>query len=238
MLHGRPRSLGRRGDDAAPRCIASELVGRQPAEQIVFGCIVTILPRRRHRLSASSTASSSSTAACSRSSRRSRPAPSPSASRCSSGRSRAARSTSTSTGSLTNSLARSRRDLPLFDDGEAAWFQPIAWFPVPRADPDRRSPLLVWVPFRRTVTGRTRLRHRLGRRRRLHVRACRSTAPSSRPSRSAGFFAGCGGLYLAIQTCSGNADIPQAGAYTLNSIAAVVLGGMSLLGGVGRASAR
>ena len=46
---------------------------------------------------------------------------------------------------------------------------------------------------------------------------------------------GGGGLYLAIQTSSGNADIQQAGAYTLNSIAAVVLGGTSLLGGVGSA---
>ena len=52
-----------------------------------------------------------------------------------------------------------------------------------------------------------------------------------------GFFAACGGLYLAIQTSSGNADIQQAGAYTLNSIAAVVLGGTSLLGGVGGAIA-
>ena len=34
---------------------------------------------------------------------------------------------------------------------------------------------------------------------------------------------------------SGNADIQQAGAYTLNSIAAVVLGGTSLLGGAGSA---
>ena len=50
-----------------------------------------------------------------------------------------------------------------------------------------------------------------------------------------GFFAACGGLYLAIQTSSGNADIQQAGTYTLNSIAAVVLGGTSLLGGVGGA---
>ena len=50
-----------------------------------------------------------------------------------------------------------------------------------------------------------------------------------------GFFAGIGGLYLALQTSSGNADIPQAGAYTLNSIAAVVIGGTSLLGGVGTA---
>jgi ribose transport system permease protein len=51
----------------------------------------------------------------------------------------------------------------------------------------------------------------------------------------AGVFAGVGGLYLAFQTSSGNADIPQAGAYTLNSIAAVVIGGTSLYGGVGGA---
>ena len=42
-------------------------------------------------------------------------------------------------------------------------------------------------------------------------------------------------LFLAIQTSSGNADIPQAGEYTLNSIAAVVIGGTSLLGGTGGA---
>jgi ribose transport system permease protein len=51
----------------------------------------------------------------------------------------------------------------------------------------------------------------------------------------AGFFAAVGGLYLALQTGSGNADIPQAGAYTLNSIAGVVIGGTSLYGGVGGA---
>ena len=51
----------------------------------------------------------------------------------------------------------------------------------------------------------------------------------------AGFFSGVGGLYLALQTSSGNADIPQAGAYTLNSIASVVIGGTSLYGGVGGA---
>jgi ribose transport system permease protein len=51
----------------------------------------------------------------------------------------------------------------------------------------------------------------------------------------AGFFSGVGGLYLAFQTSAGNADIPQAGAYTLNSIAAVVIGGTSLYGGVGGA---
>src|SRR5439155_14287579 len=51
----------------------------------------------------------------------------------------------------------------------------------------------------------------------------------------AGFYSGVGGLYLALQTSSGNADIPQAGAYTLNSIASVVIGGTSLLGGTGSA---
>ncbi|XYH93783.1 ABC transporter permease [Sorangium sp. So ce1128] len=50
-----------------------------------------------------------------------------------------------------------------------------------------------------------------------------------------GFFASVGGLYLALQTASGNADIPQAGSYTLNSIASVVIGGTSLYGGMGGA---
>ncbi|WP_437742492.1 ABC transporter permease [Sorangium sp. So ce1504] len=50
-----------------------------------------------------------------------------------------------------------------------------------------------------------------------------------------GFFASVGGLYLALQTTSGNADIPQAGSYTLNSIASVVIGGTSLYGGIGGA---
>jgi ribose transport system permease protein len=50
-----------------------------------------------------------------------------------------------------------------------------------------------------------------------------------------GLLAGCGGLYLALQTGSGNADTSQAAAYTLNSIAAVVIGGTSLAGGAGSA---
>jgi ribose transport system permease protein len=51
----------------------------------------------------------------------------------------------------------------------------------------------------------------------------------------AGIFAGIGGIFMAIQTSSGNADIPMAGAYTLSSIASVVIGGTSLLGGTGSA---
>ena len=39
-----------------------------------------------------------------------------------------------------------------------------------------------------------------------------------RQRRLNGHVAGCGGLFLAIQTSSGNADIPQAGAYTLTAL--------------------
>jgi ribose transport system permease protein len=132
---------------------------------------------------------------------------------------------------VTNSIKDLAETYHLFEDGEAAWLQPIAWVPVP---------LLilviitaaVWIPFRRTVTGRTL--YAIGS---SEGAAYMSGLPINRAKlwafTLAGFFAGCAGLYLAIQTGSGNADIPQAGAYTLNSIAAVVLGGISLLGGVG-----
>lgn len=132
---------------------------------------------------------------------------------------------------VTNSIKDLAETYHLFDDGEAAWLQPIAWIPVP---------LLilviitaaVWIPFRRTVTGRTL--YAIGS---SEGAAYMSGLPINRAKlwafTLAGFFAGCAGLYLAIQTGSGNADIPQAGSYTLNSIAAVVLGGISLLGGVG-----
>jgi ribose transport system permease protein len=119
------------------------------------------------------------------------------------------------------------------DDGNAAWLQPVANIPVPLII------LLViglgvWLPFKRTVTGRTV--YAVGS---AESAAWMSGLPVARAKIAAftlsGFFAACGGLYLAIQTSSGNADVTQAGAYTLNSIAAVVLGGTSLLGGVGGA---
>ena len=131
----------------------------------------------------------------------------------------------------TNSLRDLAETYHWFDDGEAAWFQPIAWFPVPVLILIVVT-ALVWVPFKRTVTGRTL--YAIGS---AEGAAYMSGLPINRAKLAAftlaGFFAGCAGLYLAIQTGSGNADIPQAGAYTLNSIAAVVLGGISLLGGVG-----
>jgi ribose transport system permease protein len=94
--------------------------------------------------------------------------------------------------------------------------------------------LLVWVPFTRSVTGRTV--YAIGS---SEGAAYMSGLPIHRAKLAAftlaGLFAGLGGLFLALQTSSGNADIPQAGAYTLNSIAAVVIGGTSLVGGSGSA---
>lgn len=93
---------------------------------------------------------------------------------------------------------------------------------------------LVWLPFRNSILGRAcyavgsaeGAAYMTG----LAVDRARIAAFTL-----AGLFAGIGGLYLALQTGSGNADVPQAGAYTLNSIAAVVIGGTSLYGGSGGA---
>lgn len=119
----------------------------------------------------------------------------------------------------------------LADGGEAAWLQPFANIPVPLVLL-LAVLALVWLPFKRSVTGRTV--YAIGS---AEGAAFMSGLPIERAKIAAftlaGFLAGCGGLYLAIQTASGNADTVQAGAYTLNSIAAVVLGGTSLLGGTG-----
>jgi ribose transport system permease protein len=92
--------------------------------------------------------------------------------------------------------------------------------------------LIIWVPFARSVTGRTI--YAIGS---AEQAAYMSGLPIARAKLAAftmaGLFAGFGGLFIALQTSSGNADIAQAGAYTLNSIAAVVVGGTSLLGGTG-----
>jgi ribose transport system permease protein len=116
---------------------------------------------------------------------------------------------------------------------EAAWFRAIAWIPVP-ALLLLLVILIVWMPFRRTLTGRTV--YAVGS---AEGAAFMSGLPLARAKLAAftlaGLFAGIGGLFLAIQTSSGNADLPQAGAYTLNSIASVVIGGTSLLGGSGSA---
>ncbi len=119
------------------------------------------------------------------------------------------------------------------DGGEAWWIRPFADIPVPFLIVVFVA-LAVWVPFRRSVTGRTV--YAVGS---AEGAAYMSGLPIHRAKIAAftlgGFLAACGGLYLAVQTSSGNADVQQAGAYTLNSIAAVVLGGTSLLGGTGSA---
>jgi ribose transport system permease protein len=134
---------------------------------------------------------------------------------------------------MTNALSDFADTYGLFDGGKAAWFQPFTNIPVPLILLFGIA-FLVWVPFRRSVTGRTV--YAIGS---AEGAAYMSGLPIARAKIAAftlaGFFAACGGLYLAIQTSSGNADVTQAGAYTLNSIASVVLGGTSLLGGSGGA---
>jgi ribose transport system permease protein len=136
---------------------------------------------------------------------------------------------------LTNQMVDFADTYGIADGGDAWWFRPFAAIPVPLVIMVVVA-VLVWVPFRRSVTGRTV--YAIGS---AEGAAYMSGLPIARAKIAAftlaGFFAACGGLYLAIQTSSGNADVTQAGAYTLNSIAAVVLGGTSLLGGVGGAIA-
>jgi ribose transport system permease protein len=134
---------------------------------------------------------------------------------------------------LTNDLYEIAATYGFFEDGEAAWFQPIAWIPTPLILLVLVA-VFVWGPFSRSATGRAVYAIGSG-----EGAAYMSGLNINRARIAAftlgGFFAGIGGLYLALQTSSGNADIPQANAYTLNSIAAVVIGGTSLLGGVGTA---
>ena len=94
--------------------------------------------------------------------------------------------------------------------------------------------LVVWIPFRRSATGRA-------------VYAIGSSEPSAYmsgvPIRRAKFAAytlsgllgAMGGLFLTFVTYSGEASAANGGSYTLFSIAAVVLGGVSLFGGSGSA---
>jgi ribose transport system permease protein len=134
---------------------------------------------------------------------------------------------------LTNSLGEFAETYGLFAGGKAAWLQPVAWIPVALLLLVLVA-VVVWLPVRSTIIGRTIFA--IGSN---DSAAYMSGLPIAGAKLAAftlaGFFAAVGGLFLAIQTSSGNADIPQAGAYTLNSIAAVVIGGTSLLGGTGSA---
>ena len=94
--------------------------------------------------------------------------------------------------------------------------------------------VLVWVPFRRSLLGRAVYAvgsaegsaYLSG----LPIRRARLLAYAL-----AGLFAALGGLMLAFFTYSGEASATNASTYTLDSIAAIVIGGVSLFGGAGSA---
>ena len=94
--------------------------------------------------------------------------------------------------------------------------------------------LVVWMPYRRSMIGRAA--YAVGS---SEQAAYMSGVPVRRAKLLAytlsGLLAAIGGLFLTFLTYSGEASAPIGGTYTLNSIAAVVIGGTSLFGGVGSA---
>ena len=94
--------------------------------------------------------------------------------------------------------------------------------------------LVVWIPFSRSVTGRAA--YAIGS---SEPAAYMSGVPIKRAKFIAytlsGLLAGIGGLFLTFFTYTGEAAYASGNAYTLFSIAAVVLGGVSLFGGKGSA---
>jgi ribose transport system permease protein len=94
--------------------------------------------------------------------------------------------------------------------------------------------LVVWVPFRRSVTGRAAYATGSS-----EVAAYMSGVPTRWAKfvayTLAGLLAAIGGLFLTFFTYTGEAAYASGNAYTLFSIAAVVLGGVSLFGGTGSA---
>jgi ribose transport system permease protein len=93
---------------------------------------------------------------------------------------------------------------------------------------------IVWVPFSRSVTGRAA--YAVGS---SEPAAYMSGVPIRRAKFTAytlsGLLAGIGGLFVTFFTYTGDAAYASGNAYTLFSIAAVVLGGVSLFGGRGSA---
>ncbi len=94
--------------------------------------------------------------------------------------------------------------------------------------------LVVWVPFSRSVPGRAAYAAGSS-----EVAAYMSGVPIRKAKFAAytlsGLLAAIGGLFLTFFTYTGEAAYASGNAYTLFSIAAVVLGGVSLFGGRGSA---
>lgn len=94
--------------------------------------------------------------------------------------------------------------------------------------------IVIWLPFSRSVTGRAA--YAVG----SSEVAAYMSGVSIRRARFAayalsGLLASIGGLYVTFFTYTGEAAYASGNAYTLFSIAAVVLGGVSLFGGTGSA---
>jgi ribose transport system permease protein len=94
--------------------------------------------------------------------------------------------------------------------------------------------LLIWLPFRRSETGRAV--YAIGS---AEVAAYMSGVPIKRAKFAAytlsGLLASIAGVFITCVTSSGEASAANGNTYTLYSIAAVVLGGVSLFGGSGSA---
>ena len=94
--------------------------------------------------------------------------------------------------------------------------------------------LVVWLPFRRSAVGRAA--YAVGS---SEIAAYMSGVPIQRAKFVAytlsGLLASAAGLFLTFITYSGEASAANGSTYTLYSIAAVVLGGVSLFGGSGSA---
>jgi ribose transport system permease protein len=94
--------------------------------------------------------------------------------------------------------------------------------------------LLIWMPFRRSALGRAAYATGSS-----EIAAYMSGVPIARAKFAAytlsGLLAAIAGLYLTFVTYSGEASFANGGTYTLSSIAAVVIGGVSLFGGSGSA---
>jgi ribose transport system permease protein len=94
--------------------------------------------------------------------------------------------------------------------------------------------LIVWIPYRSTPLGRGA--YAVG----SNEQAAYMSGVQVQKSKilaytMGGFLASLGGLILTFNTYSGEASAAIGGTYTLNSIAAVVIGGTSLFGGWGSA---
>ncbi|KQV28866.1 sugar ABC transporter permease [Rhizobium sp. Root1203] len=94
--------------------------------------------------------------------------------------------------------------------------------------------IVVWLPFSRSIIGRAAYASGSS-----EVAAFMSGVPIRRAKFTAymlsGLLASIGGLFLTFFTYTGEAALASGNAYTLFSIAAVVLGGVSLFGGKGSA---